>query len=80
MKKLALAVLLCSMASTCFAEDMFDDDERDSRSLGPKIDYPAPPKTKRSARDYYFTGGRVNAMPFQSPAQSLEVVLGLAVQ
>ena len=80
MKKLVLAVLLCSMASTCFAEDMFEDDERDSRSLGPKINYPAPPKTKRSARDYYFTGGRVNGMPLQSPAQSLEVVLNLVVQ
>ena len=80
MKKLVLAVLLCSMASTCFAEDVFDDDERDSLSLGRKIDYPAPPKTKRSARDYYFTGGRVNATAFQSPAQSLEVVPGLAVQ
>jgi len=68
MKKLALAVLLCSMASTWFAEDMFDDYERDSRSLGPKIDYPEPAKTKLSARDYYFTGGRVNAMPFQSLA------------
>lgn len=80
-KYLLVAAVILFAAPTIADEDLLsENDERDSRALGPKIEYPPPPKERRSVREYYYNGGRVNSYPFQSPAQSLEVIPGLAVQ
>jgi hypothetical protein len=49
------------------------------RSLGPRIDYPRPPRSYETSGERYFTGGEVNAIPFRSPGEALEIVPGLAV-
>lgn len=48
-------------------------------SLGPRIDYPAPPKEMPSSSERFFTGGQVNSIPVFRPGEALEVVPGLAV-
>ena len=48
-------------------------------SLGPHINYPRRPRRFSSSSDRYFTGGEINAIPFRSPAEALEIVPGLAV-
>jgi hypothetical protein len=50
------------------------------RSLGPRIDYPRPPPGGfETSGERYFTGGEVNAIPFRSPGEALEIVPGLVV-
>ncbi len=48
-------------------------------ALGPRIDYPRPPRGSATSSERYFTGGEVNSIPFRSPAEALEIVPGLAV-
>ena len=81
MNKKLLLTLIFTLALPCQAAEILPDtNEQESSSLGPKLVYPPPPKTQQSARDFHFNGGRVNATPYQSPAQALEVVPGLVVQ
>lgn len=53
--------------------------EPHATALGPRIDYPRPPRGSATPGERYFTGGEVNSMPFRSPAEALEIVPGLAV-
>lgn len=57
------------------------DGSRDphAAALGPPIDYPRPSRGSATSSERYFTGGEVNSIPFRSPAESLEIVPGLAV-
>jgi len=49
-------------------------------SLGPRIQYPtAPSSIGNSSSARFFTGGQVNAVPFQRPGDALEIIPGLAV-
>ena len=81
MNKKALLPILFTLALPCQAEEIFTSSaERDSTSLGPRLVYPKGPKAQQSAREFHFNGGQVNAMPYQSPAQALEIIPGLVVQ
>jgi hypothetical protein len=51
----------------------------DDAALGPVINYPSAPCRFSSSSERHFTGGEVNAVPFRSPAEALEIVPGLAV-
>ena len=59
--------------------DGFDSSAQQNTALGPKIDYPMPPKDLPSSSERFFTGGQVNTIPAFRPGEALEVVPGLAV-
>ncbi|GLI94285.1 TonB-dependent receptor [Methylocystis echinoides] len=61
------------------ANDGFDSSAQQNTALGPRIDYPAPPKEMPSSSERFFTGGQVNTIPSFRPGEALEVVPGLAV-
>jgi outer membrane receptor protein involved in Fe transport len=61
------------------ANDGFDSSAQQNTALGPRIDYPAPPKELPSSSARFFTGGQVNTIPAFRPGEALEVVPGLAV-
>jgi len=61
------------------ANDGFDSSAQQNTALGPKIDYPAPPKEMPSSSQRFFTGGQVNTIPAFRPGEALEIVPGLAV-
>lgn len=48
-------------------------------ALGPRIGYPRQTMSVSSSSERYYTGGQVNALPFRSSAEALEIVPGLAV-
>ena len=48
-------------------------------ALGPLIAYPRHTDSFSSSSERYYTGGEVNAFPFRSSAEALEIVPGLAV-
>lgn len=60
-------------------DDGFDSSAQQNTALGPKIDYPAPPKELPSSSQRFFTGGQVNTIPAFRPGEALEIVPGLAV-
>lgn len=51
----------------------------DGSALGPRIDYPRQPRSFSASSERSYTGGQINAIPFRSPAEALEIVPGLAV-
>lgn len=59
--------------------DCFVRSSREDVALGPVIHYPRSSCRFSSSSERYFTGGSVNAIPFRSPAEALEIVPGLAV-
>ena len=59
--------------------DSFGSSAQQNTALGPRIDYPAPPKEMPSSSERFFTGGQVNSIPAFRPGEALEVVPGLAV-
>ncbi|MGJ0508870.1 MAG: TonB-dependent receptor plug domain-containing protein [Methylocystis sp.] len=59
--------------------DGFDSSAQQNTALGPKIDYPAPPKEMPSSSERFFTGDQLNTIPSFRPGEALEVVPGLAV-
>ena len=61
------------------ANDGFNSSAQQNTALGPRIDYPAPPKEMPSSSERFFTGGQVNTIPSFRPGEALEVVPGLAV-
>ncbi len=61
------------------ANDGFDSSAQQNTALGPRIDYPAPPKELPSSSERFFTGGQVNTIPAFRPGEALEIVPGLAV-
>ncbi len=61
------------------ANEGFDSSAQQNTALGPRIDYPAPPKEMPSSSERFFTGGQVNTIPSFRPGEALEIVPGLAV-
>jgi hypothetical protein len=61
------------------ANDGFGSSAQQNTALGPRIDYPAPPKDMPSSSERFFTGGQINSIPSFRPGEALEVVPGLAV-
>jgi hypothetical protein len=59
--------------------DEFGASAQEDNALGPKINYPKKKTDFYSSSQRSFTGGQVNTLPFQTPAQALEIVPGLAV-
>jgi len=59
--------------------DDFDSSALENTILGPRIKYPTQASEANSSSQRHFTGGQVNSLPFQSPAEALEIVPGLAV-
>jgi hypothetical protein len=57
----------------------FASSAQQDRALGPKINYPAPPRELPSSSERFFTGGQVNTIPTFRPGEALEIVPGLAV-
>ena len=90
---LILVSLLLSSGVSCSANDYkklfyntikedssgFYSSSRDKTSLGPTVKYPKTQHENSSSSQRLFTGGQVNNVPFMSPAESLEIVPGLAV-
>ncbi|WP_036285349.1 TonB-dependent receptor [Methylocystis sp. ATCC 49242] len=59
--------------------DSFGSSAQQNTALGPRINYPAPPKEMPSSSERFFTGGQVNTIPAFRPGEALEIVPGLAV-
>ena len=59
--------------------DDFGSAALENKILGPSLKYPKPPSEVNSSSQRHFSGGQVNSLPFQSPAEALEIVPGLAV-
>lgn len=59
--------------------DEFGSSALENTILGPTLKYPKPPSEVNSSSQRHFSGGQVNTLPFQSPAEALEIVPGLAV-
>jgi hypothetical protein len=59
--------------------DKFYRSSKDNTALGPKIKYPKSPRQLPASSERVFTGGQVNNIPFQGPAEALEIVPGLAI-
>lgn len=59
--------------------DEFGSSALQNTILGPTLKYPKPSSEVNSSSQRYFSGGQVNTLPFQSPAEALEIVPGLAV-
>ena len=57
----------------------FQSSAQQDTALGPKINYPAPPRALASSSERFFTGGQVNTIPIFRPGEALEIVPGLAV-
>ena len=59
--------------------DEFGSSALENTILGPTLKYPKPPSEVNSLSQRHFSGGQINTLPFQSPAEALEIVPGLAV-
>ena len=56
----------------------FQSSAQQDTALGPKINYPAPPKEMPASSERFFTGGQVNNIPIFRSGEALEIVPGLA--
>jgi hypothetical protein len=75
----ALRPTLPVVTAAAIPDDGFDSSAQQDTALGPRIQYPAPPKEMPSSSERFFTGGQINTIPAFRPGEALEIVPGLAV-
>ena len=77
--KSQLDLIKNKVQATSADTDEFGSSALENTILGPTLKYPKPPSEVNSSSQRHFSGGQVNTLPFQSPAEALEIVPGLAV-